>query len=227
MRLDTDQDVDEDISEQSTKMLSDVSVSSDSILRPTKSIVAGSRKLFDQLEQEEQALEREFASFRNSNIIDIGTLPINEIEGVPDVTLPKPESTMKFYPQQNIEPGNKSVSTVPASKKLEKPVRIKSPEPIKTSAPPPAHQALSEEDNQSQSTITPSAGVGTVTPGDAQNTDIMENLDPVMQQYLNRVLQKKEENGAGKTVQQTAAQQDDTEHIEHVEFDKTDSDFSW
>ena len=55
----------------------------------------------------------------------------------------------------------------------------------------------------------------------------MENLDPVMQQYLNRVLQAKGENKAGAAAPAAAGRQDDSENIEHVEFDKTDSDFSW
>ncbi|XP_063694288.1 centriole and centriolar satellite protein OFD1-like [Bolinopsis microptera] len=232
VRLGDDADADEDISEQSTKLLSDVSVSSDSILRPTRSIVAGSRKLFDQLEEEEQALEREFVSFRNSNMTDIARMAISG-------TVPEPAEN--FNIQHNVPPQNRSY--LPAARKPEKPKLIESAGPARVSEPAPTHHVLSEEENPSQSTITPSAsvetitpsagvgtvtpGVGTVTPGDGQKTDIMENLDPVMQQYLNRVLQNKEENKAGKSGQPSAVRQDDSEHIEQVEFDKTDSDFSW
>ena len=225
MRLEDDVDVDEDISEQSTKLLSDVSVSSDSILRPTRSIVAGSRKLFDQLEQEEQALEREFVSFRNSNMTDMARMAISG-------TVPEHEPVENFNIQRNVPPESRSY--VPAARKPEKPKLTESPGPARVSEPAPTHQVLSEEENPSQSTITPSAGdgtvtpgVGTVTPGDGQKTDIMENLDPVMQQYLNRVLQNKEVDKAGKSGQPPVPRHDDSEHIEQVEFDKTDSDFSW
>ena len=241
MRLDNEPDVEEDLSEQSTKMLSDVSVSSDSILRPTRSIVAGSRKLFDQLELEEQALEREFASFRNTNLPEyVATLSLSEAaHEVP----PKPQPVVSFKTQTVLPPQSNTVpntvpnvatnivsNTVPAATRSSVQDNVVPSTTTKISELAPVQHVLSEEENPSQSTITPSAGVAaTETPGDGKNTDIMENLDPVMQQYLNRVLQAKEADKAGAAAAQTTAvnRQDDTENIEHVEFDKTDSDFSW
>ena len=237
MRLDNEPDVEEDLSEQSTKMLSDVSVSSDSILRPTRSIVAGSRKLFDQLELEEQALEREFASFRNTNLPEyVATLSLSE--AAHDVP-PKPKPVVSFKTQSVLPPQSNTVpniatnivsNTVPAATRSSVQDNVVPSTTTKISELAPVQHVLSEEENPSQSTITPSAGVAaTETPGDGKNTDIMENLDPVMQQYLNRVLQAKEADKAGAAAAQTTAvnRQDDTENIEHVEFDKTDSDFSW
>ena len=230
--------MDEDLSEQSTKMLSDVSVSSDSILRPTRSIVAGSRKLFDQLEMEEKALEREFASFRNTNLPEyVATLSLSEAaQDVP----PKPHPVVSFKTQTVVPPQSNTVpnmatnivsNTVPAAAtRSSVQDNVVPSTTTKISELAPAQHVLSEEENPSQSTITPSAGVvATETQGDGQNTDIMENLDPVMQQYLNRVLQAKEADKAGTAAADPTAvnRQDDTENIEHVEFDKTDSDFSW
>ena len=56
-----------------------------------------------------------------------------------------------------------------------------------------------------------------------QGDDILDNLDPVMQQYLNRVMKSKE----AKQQDQPAKPADHSSHIDQVEFDKTDSDFSW
>lgn len=238
VRLDNEPDVDEDLSEQSTKLLSDVSVSSDSILRPTRSIVAGSRKLFDQLELEEQALEREFASFRNTNLPEyVATLSLSEA-AVP----PEPQPGVSFKSQQIVLPESRTVPNIvpniapniapniSASYSSVNRDNVASSKPTKIPEQAATKHVLSEEENPSQSTITPSAGVvATETAGDGKNTDIMENLDPVMQQYLNRVLQAKETDKAGTAADQSPAvkRQDDTENIEHVEFDKTDSDFSW
>lgn len=185
--------------------------------------MAGSRKLFDQLEEEEAALEREFASFKNNNMAEIASLHCSEAlskEPVKKLNLPK-----------CLTVDNKTVTFVPKD----------------TTKPSSAASLAMSEEERSQSTLTPTAGIATVSsPGTKvispvtkvispvpkatsaepaqEKSDMMENLDPVMQQYLNRVLEAKKGGGEGAA---PIARHDDTENIEHVEFDKTDSDFSW
>ena len=220
MRLDEE----EDISDHSTKlMLSDTSVSSDSIIRPTKSIVAGSRKLFDQLELEEQQLEREFTTFVNSNPLQFGDFQSQSSPPIPNTA--------------------QSATTLNTDLLKHRTHKTKS---VNFAKKPPV---LSEEDMSQQSTLTPTAGVfaavresepeevqrhvaaqGSTTAeirgsvpetAPAEDSDILKNLDPMMQQYLNRVMKSKE------TKEEKQQPTDDSSHVEQVEFDKTDSDFSW
>lgn len=195
MKLDYegDQQEEQDISEHSTKLLSDASLSSDSVYCPTKRIVAGSRKLFDQLEEEEKQLEREFANLRTSSYPQQAVA--SEPQSEPQIFTPSVPGFVKL-------PETKPEVKVPVIKEV-------ITEQVKPGI-------IQEDEPSSHSTIT-------ATNVNKSESTLMNNIDPVMQEYLNRVIKNKEAN----VEQQEKVRVDDSEHIEQVEFDKTDSDFSW
>ena len=259
VRLDEDPSLEEDLTDHSCRLLSDTS--SDSVLRPTRSIVAGSRRLFDQLEEEEERLEREFAQFASANPAQfassqpqqyLSSNPTQSAQSAGSASsnlaprrgeasgqgrLPSSYFQEGTHSQLNTRPASaappnhvthdnskqRAVTFAPSQPATSQP--ITTIEPVTKPASRLEEEAVTQPKPRKSPSIDLEEDASTITPtgGGRQEPDIMDNLDPIMQQYLDRVMKSKEKGEAAVLAGGTSRSDD----IEQVQFDKTDSDFSW